>query len=374
MTKKSPARALSISAHSTEATLSPAQKSFNRLLKQLEKKRATLAAWDALLPCYQKRYTGDFLPLDKQRRALQIAIVQRLDSYHGQKGFGKKDRRALSEVVLLLLDPILQAAADPELVAIYDRHSDSDYASDRAADEQMARDMLSEITGMNIDFDFDMNDPADFLQQMQKKLLEDGAPEPEASPARKKTAKQLAREAAAEAEEKDVSQALREVYRKLASALHPDRETDPDERERKNRLMQQVNLAYEKHNLLKLLELQLELEHIDASQLARLGEDKLKHFNRVLKEQSRELDMEILALQSRFMINFRCEIDDGSKPDQLLYGLELDLIRLQQSLHSIQRDLDNLTDAAAIKAFVRGTQDAMAERDMMRMFLEGNAF
>jgi hypothetical protein len=44
---------------------------------------------------------------------------------------------------------------------------------------------------------------------------------------------------------------------------HPDREPDPHERERKTALMQRANHAYGKNDLLKLLELQLELEHID---------------------------------------------------------------------------------------------------------------
>lgn len=58
---------------------------------------------------------------------------------------------------------------------------------------------------------------------------------------RKKTAKQLARDAQREAEEKQMSQSIREVYRKLASALHPDREPDPVERQRKTELMQRAN-------------------------------------------------------------------------------------------------------------------------------------
>jgi hypothetical protein len=72
--------------------------------------------------------------------------------------------------------------------------------------------------------------------------------------------------------------------------LHPDRETDPQERERKNALMQRVNQAYSKNSLLQLLELQLELEHIDQSAINNLSEDRLKHYNKILKEQVKELD------------------------------------------------------------------------------------
>lgn len=37
---------------------------------------------------------------------------------------------------------------------------------------------------------------------------------------------------------------LRNVFRQLASAVHPDRESDPDERDRKTALMSEANAAY----------------------------------------------------------------------------------------------------------------------------------
>jgi curved DNA-binding protein CbpA len=42
---------------------------------------------------------------------------------------------------------------------------------------------------------------------------------------------------------------VREVFRKLASELHPDRETDPAEHARKTELMQRVNQAYKAGDL-----------------------------------------------------------------------------------------------------------------------------
>ena len=63
--------------------------------------------------------------------------------------------------------------------------------------------------------------------------------------------------------------AVREIFRKLASALHPDRETDPGERARKTALMQRANVAYAANDLLGLLELQFEVDQIDASRWKR---------------------------------------------------------------------------------------------------------
>lgn len=106
-------------------------------------------------------------------------------------------------------------------------------------------------------------------------------------------------EAAAErrqAAEREATQSVREIFRKLASALHPDRETDPAERERKTALMQRVNQAYDRNDLLELLSLQIEIEQIDAEHLAGVPESRLKHYNAVLRDQLASLDAELHAL------------------------------------------------------------------------------
>ncbi|CAL1242028.1 hypothetical protein [Candidatus Methylocalor cossyra] len=51
--------------------------------------------------------------------------------------------------------------------------------------------------------------------------------------------------------------------------------------------MQQANEAYERGNLLELLELlelQLQLEYIDPAHLANLSADRLKHYIQILKD------------------------------------------------------------------------------------------
>jgi hypothetical protein len=86
--------------------------------------------------------------------------------------------------------------------------------------------------------------------------------------------------------------------------LHPDRAADADDRVYKTQLMQRVNQAYEKRNLLQLLELQLELEHIDAEHIARLDEEKLRHYNLILKEQVAELKDEIARVEAELHMQF----------------------------------------------------------------------
>jgi hypothetical protein len=76
----------------------------------------------------------------------------------------------------------------------------------------------------------------------------------------------------------------------LVKTLHPDREPDEAEKARKTELLKQVTTAYENNELLTLLRLQLELERIDQAHLENLAEDQLRYYNKLLREQVRELD------------------------------------------------------------------------------------
>ncbi|WP_409015107.1 hypothetical protein [Caballeronia sp. LZ001] len=69
--------------------------------------------------------------------------------------------------------------------------------------------------------------------------------------------------------------------------------------------MQRANQAYGKNDLLKLLELQLELEHIDQRAINVISEDRLKHYNKILREQLGELDQEILHVEARLQACLR---------------------------------------------------------------------
>ena len=116
---------------------------------------------------------------------------------------------------------------------------------------------------------------------------------------RKKTAKQQAKEEQMQAEAAHLKKSIQEIYRKLATALHPDRETDPAERERKTALMQKVNVAYGNKDLLQLLELQLQVEQIDQAHVNNIAEDRLKHYNKIQQSIKKTLYAKMDAAQIR---------------------------------------------------------------------------
>jgi hypothetical protein len=180
-----------------------------------------------------------------------------------------------------------------------------------------------------------------------------------ARPRKPSARERKAQEAAAQA-----TQSVREIYRKLASHLHPDRENDPAERERKTALMQRVNQAYADNKLLDLLQLQLEIEQIDPAHIAGLSEERLKHYNRVLAEQLNELQQEVQEVEGHFLMQYGLDPYRRIKPASLMRELrthmqiiEHENLRLRQELNALR------TDPAALKGWIKAERQQQKEQD-----------
>ena len=353
-------KTVSIATGHDQSRLSKVQKTFNTLIKQIEKRRARLAAWEAAIPPYQRKYASELVPLVEDSVDLQVRMVRCLDRASDQKGLTGTERRKIADVIAELAGELVAARDDAELKAIYNKHSRSDYDSEEAANIKGMKSVLEDVLGFELGDDLDITSPEDILERAQAQIHErqarydaDRQAREERLAKRKKSAKQLAREAQQQAEEQQLRQSIREVYRKLASALHPDRETDPQERERKTALMQRANQAYDKNNLLQLLELQLELEHIDQTAIDKIGEDRLKHYNKILKEQLVELEQEILRVEGGFRAQFGISPFVDVSPGTIMRNLAVEIVGVQRIIRDLKNDLLAFEDIKTFKAWLK---------------------
>jgi hypothetical protein len=177
---------------------------------------------------------------------------------------------------------------------------------------------------------------------------------------RRKSAAQQKREDEAQ----QATQSVREIFRKLASALHPDRETDEQQRALKTQLMQRVNQAYAANDLLALLELQLQIEQIDASHIANASAQRLKHYNKVLSEQLTQLKAEVDDVEMAFRMEFGLEPASGLDPRKLGQVLEQEGRELRAGLSELQRDMRMLADVAATKRWLKRQRQPLREFEM----------
>src|ERR1039457_1261276 len=92
-------KAISIVTGKDHPHLSKEQKAFNTLIKKIEEKRASLAAWQEIIPVYQKQYASDFVPLLNTSQEIQIEVVHFLDRACDQKGLTAPERNMLHDLI-----------------------------------------------------------------------------------------------------------------------------------------------------------------------------------------------------------------------------------------------------------------------------------
>lgn len=359
------ARSLAI-AQPAAAKLSPAQKKFNNLVKRIAQQRELLAEWELALPLYRERREREFTPLLADYRVLSVEMVRVLHAASSRKGLNKTERATIAELITDLAGPLAESAPDEALRAEmkqrYNDHAGSDYDDDGAEGEAMAREMAREMFGIDIPEDVDLNSPDDLMRHLEQKLQAEAQradAEASADPPQRAPKKPSKREQQAAEQAQQASQSLREVYRKLASALHPDRETDPAERMRKTALMQRVNEAYANNRLLDLLQLQLEAEQIDPGQLASLSAERLKHYNHVLAEQLDELEHEVAEIEGRFVLEFNVHALQSLKPTRLADMLRHQIAQLTMDTHQLRQQLTLLGDLPTFKRWLRMQREAL---------------
>ncbi|AOJ27473.1 molecular chaperone DnaJ [Burkholderia seminalis] len=341
------------------ASLSKAQKTFNTLVKQIEQRRERLGAWDAVMPAFQKKFVDGLLPLEQASTALRIRLLNLLDDAFLQKGLSKAEQCTLSALIADMARNLLDFSDDAQLKIIYNRHAKSDDDLP-AADHAPAKQHAEPTPDVAPADDLDMLSPDELAERMQAELDEQFERDMAAHEAReaqrakrRKAPRQSAAAARREAEQAESSKSIREVYRKLASALHPDRETDPQEQARKTVLMQRVNHAYAKGNLLQLLELQLEIEQIDRRAIDGLSEDRLTRYNGILEEQIRELDQEIRHVENDFRRTYGIAPSVKLAPDTVMRTLTRDIAAMQRSNHDLTVTLREFDDPENVRDWLK---------------------
>ena len=365
-----PAAPLRIVPQQDQPNLSKGQKLFNSLVKKIEASRHDLAQWQATMDAYQQKVASDYMPLLDKFKGLQVDMVLALDRALERHKLTKPERRFVAEVICDVAHPLVVESDDPVMKALYNKYSDIDFDAQEAAEAKGMQEVMSKVFGIEMDEQADVSSPQGVMDQFQMAMDKAQLNEMERQDQRsqrKKTAKQLAREAKQKADLEQTSQSIREVYRKLVSALHPDRESDPAERARKTGLMQRVNQAYDKKDLLLLLELQLELEHIDAKAISGLSEDRLKHFNKILKEQLAELEQEILQFEMPLRAGFNLPPYMALLPGNVLPYLLRDMADMRRDIKRVKIEREVTEDLNAFKGWIKiRKQEAKTLEKQMR--------
>lgn len=345
-----------ITAPATMGPPSRVRKQFNKLVKKLETERASLALWREELPKIRALADSEYRPLAQLFDVHRKQFLLALDRAHADKTMGKKDKAKLVDLICTIAAELMQIDQNDVLTKdLYNKHSGRDFDQDMDEHKAHMRQMVANMTGVELDDDVEFNSPAALLEAMHAKMSKQMQDKEAVEQLRAaKPAKLSAREVRHQAEEAKLKQSVRDIFRKLASALHPDRETDTAEHGRKTALMKRANVAYAANDLLGLLELQLEVDQIDQTGLDSLGDDRIKQYNRILDGQVREIGSEILALESAIALDMGWELGQRRTPKAMLKGLRVDIAEMRANIKSIEADLDAFGDIKQLKAWLKG--------------------
>lgn len=341
---------------------SPAQRRFQQLVAQLLRQREKLDQWLACDQRMQLRVAAELGPRLLRMRALQLELLGRIDTLlQAPRAGGPKARSQAARLrgwLRRLIDILDPGGDDTDLDALRARHQ---CESPRERDARWRARLIEAITGafQPASQELDRLNQASldelleyaerrsheqFLRQLPPAMAQ-ALGRTDRDSARREAKRIAKRELAATARQAQTAQAvqsLREVYRRLAMALHPDRELDPERRKHKTALIQRVNQAYEAGDLLTLLGIQLDTRQADATGPEPLPEQKLEHFSQILRQQLAQLDAEIQGLLARLAEAANLPSWQNPSPRLVDQAISRDIAHADRFLQDLEADLARL--------------------------------
>ena len=351
--------------------LTPAQQRFNDLLAQIERLSGQierLEAWSDKHRYAHIQALRESVQLSQShRKSLLLFVHERLQT----ADFTDRQQRMARGLVRGLMAH-LAATSDPQVQALVDLYvseeDEQEAAEDQAEAAQRLRERIEEALGQPLEKPSQYQTPEEMMAagmrqwQRQQQADED-----------RKTAKRAARKAQKKAQKKsaaaekgdvpaalmrelDAKSAIRTIFRQLASALHPDRETDEQERLRKTTLMSEVNAAYEKNDLTTLLRLQMQVTQVNPQNKAgsvRMADDKLIAMSLLLKEQVAALEDDLAQLESRLSRELCVPVSADADEAALSQSLQRIQADQRHSADSLAADLCRIQNEAELKRWLK---------------------
>ncbi len=296
-------------------------------------------------------------PRRQRLAALRKDLLRALSPFlDGPRLLRKHERKVLEVIIADHLDALVQAEGslvDGDLRALFERVHRISF--DRAEREgfEAVRSMMEEAFGeFNIDVDLSDIRPdageealaakaAEMADRIRRRVDEEAGTTARAD--RPKSKRQSAKEMRIKQAEEIRKKSLATIYRQLAKVLHPDLEPDPERKQRKVALMQELTTAYHNNDLHSLLRLELAWLQREEGDVERLTDEKLAVYNQVLKEQADELRWELdeLPYHPRYQpvmvengpFGILVQTDGPAEAwrlDRMIAGMEAELARLQR--------------------------------------------
>lgn len=339
-----------------KARLSPAQQRFNTLTSRIDQLQRSQQDLDALLLRWSGPHQQAVAELEAQLDQVQQHMLLFLHERLQRPGLTRGQRQSVITLVKSLLVsledldlPQVQALAglyiDDEQRAQWQQAQEADLAEMRAMAEHLAGGAIPDLQNSQ--------DPEAVMAALAREMQRQQQAQDARRQARQARRQPSARQQRQADQQLEARTALRTVFRQLASALHPDREIDPEARARKTELMSQANAAYERQDLASLLRLQLQVAQINPEDLARLADDRLSALCLLLKEQVAALDADLQASQWRASEALGFPVSAHSSETEVMQHLAQVRHDLDQTLAQMRADLREVQQDEGLRRWLK---------------------
>lgn len=333
---------------------SAARMHFHDLLRRVEIARASLAEWGEALPRWRERYHQQVMPLYRQREELDLALLQLLDHAHVAYKLSKAERSFLSELIQSIAGPLIECGHE-NLKPLHNRHGSVALDAEPAGDSLTFSDVAASEFGLEPDELHAVESSDEWCERLRERMAAKHAHAQQRASARKDQRKAAPVDAS--------PPPLRELYRRLATALHPDREPEPARREHKTALMQRLNQAYVAGNLLGLIELQLEIGQLQPQQLQQLSDARIQDYNRDLGLQLKRIERELAQVEMDFRTQYALRGGNALRPGRLDTVMAQIKGKIVSQIALLRGELDLLQDATAFRRWLKQQRQMAIERE-----------
>lgn len=348
--------ALSVQAR-PDAPLSPAQQRYNALLARIEALSAQVERLQAWSDAHRHAHVQALYQTAQQTRALRQSLLVFLhDKLQGDALTSQQQRMARTQVRGLIDQ--LGPGSDPQIQTLAElyRLDEDELAEERAEEAQRLREQIEAALGQPIHNPHQYQTPEAMMAAGMRQWQRQQQADEERKAAKRAARKALKKPAAhqrAEVQQADARSAIRTIFRQLASALHPDREPDAQERERKTTLMSEVNAAYEKNDLSTLLRLQMQAALSDASGASRFADDQLAVMALLLKEQVSALEDDLAQMEFRLTRELCVTVSAQLSEAVMTQALQTLQANQRHEADSLSSDLRRIQSEAELKRWLK---------------------
>ncbi|MDX2306349.1 MAG: hypothetical protein NW226_26305 [Microscillaceae bacterium] len=340
--------------------LSKEQKQFNNSIKKIQQIKDEMLLIEENILWVQQKIQKEISPLEGELVQKKIAWVKGLDEAYQQKFFRKNEKALIAQIIEEDSFELIHHYGISELLELHDQYAVDTYEEyqqeQKEFNKMMTQSYMKNFYGIDVNPEEfgDLDEPENFFRFKAKVEEQIQQKEEERKKYRKepkKTQKQLEKEKIQEEETKNINKSARTIYTELAKELHPDLESDEFERDRKTELMKEVTNAYNKNDLYTLLRLQLEYLGNKITKVGSLVDEKLRYYNKLLKDQIQELQLQKITQIQKYPELSRFNIS-GNK-NQINYRFRKEKNDLKELIAVMEARIKILSDKAGLRNFLK---------------------